>query len=167
MTYFFLFLGFTLVLFNIFLFSLAKKLKKLEYKIRASFKQRTNLLPAIYEVSKPFLIKHDEIFKEILILRKNEFFGNETSLNFLKIIEIESQIHHELNFIFKVCNKHPKLLKEGKFIYLRELLIEKSLDISKGINLYKLISKKYNSLLFVDKIFIIGLMMPFENISEI
>jgi hypothetical protein len=74
MNYFFLFLAFILVLFNIFLFILGKKLKKLEYKIRASFKQRTNLLPAIYEVSKPSLIKHDEIFKEILILRKNEFF---------------------------------------------------------------------------------------------
>jgi hypothetical protein len=166
---FYIIIFFLIILFgfNIFIFVLEKKLKELEYKTRNIFKQRTNLLPAIYEVSKPFLVKHEEIFKEILILRKTEFFWNESNLNFSKIIEIESKIHHELNFIFKVCNKHPKLLKNWKFIYLREILIEKSSSLSKKIELYKLMSKKYNSLLLLDKILIIGLIVPFKNVIEI
>ncbi len=167
MFYIIIFFLITLFGFNIFIFVLEKKLKELEYKTRNIFKQRTNLLPAIYEVSKPFLVKHEEIFKEILILRKTEFFWNESNLNFSKIIEIESKIHHELNFIFKVCNKHPKLLKNWKFIYLREILIEKSSSLSKKIELYKLMSKKYNSLLLLDKILIIGLIVPFKNVIEI
>lgn len=167
MFYILIFLIIILLSFNIFIFALEKKLKELEYKTRNLFKQRTNLIPAIYEVSQAFLVKQEEIFKEILILRKEEFFWNESNLNFSKIIEIESKIHHELNFIFKVCNKHPKLLKNWKFIYLREVLIEKSSSLSEKIELYKTISKKYNFLLFIDKIILIGFFIPSKSVSEI
>jgi len=74
MFYILIFLIIILLSFNIFIFALEKKLKELEYKTRNLFKQRTNLIPAIYEVSQAFLVKQEEIFKEILILRKEEFF---------------------------------------------------------------------------------------------
>lgn len=160
-------IAFLLLVFNIFLFLLGKKIERLEKKIRLSFSERTNLLPAIYEVSEKYLIKHEEIFKEILQLRKNEFFLNQNNENFETVIENESRIHHELNFIFNVCNKHMKLLRVGKFIYLRGIIIEKSNKIGLLISFYKEIVKKYNFFLQLNNFFIIGLFIQKEKKGEI
>ena len=53
----------------------------------------------------------------------------ELSDNIKAIYEVESKIHHELNFIFQVCNTHPKILKDKKFLYIREVIIEKSSEL--------------------------------------
>jgi len=50
---------------------------------------------------------------------------------------------------------------------LREVLIEKSSSLSEKIELYKTISKKYNFLLFIDKIILIGFFIPSKSVSEI
>ena len=160
-------IAFLIFVFNIFLFLIGKKIDKLQEKILLSFKARTNLLPAIYEVSENYLIKHEEIFKEVLRLRKNEFFLNQNNERFESIIENESHIHHELNFIFNVCNKHMKLIRNGKFIYLRSLVIEKSNKVGLLIALYKQIIKKYNFFIKLNKLFIIWFFIKKEKKVEI
>jgi hypothetical protein len=101
------------------------------------------LIPSIFEISKHFLTKHEDIFKEIIILRKKEFNAKENNVSFPEFIQTETNLHHELNFIFRVCNQHQKLLKDGKFLYIRDLLIERSMGISEKMILYKNIVKKY------------------------
>lgn len=90
------------------------------------FQSRTDTIPGIFEISKEYLTKHDDIFKEALRLKKTEFSLLESSSKLSTIIEVEGMLHHEINFIFKVCNKHPKLLKNGNFIYMRDVVIKKS-----------------------------------------
>jgi hypothetical protein len=61
-------------------------------------------------LTKDFLSKHSEVFFQILYLRKIEFSNYEET--FLERIHNEIQIHHELNFIFRVISKHPQIQKE-------------------------------------------------------
>ena len=98
------------ILFNYFLVVFDNKIKLLENQIILLFEKRTNLVPSLYEITKEFLSKHDEVFEQILNLRKVEFSNYEET--FTQRIQNEIQIHHELNFIFKVINKHPKIQKE-------------------------------------------------------
>jgi len=67
---FFIFLVF---LFFIFLRYREYKIKKLEENIKSLFLERSALIPSIYEISKPYLTKHSDIFDEVLKLRKREF----------------------------------------------------------------------------------------------
>jgi hypothetical protein len=73
---------------------------------------------------------------------------------------IEKLIHHELNFIFKISNKHPKLAKRWNFIYLRGLIINKSYYLWKKLSEYKQKTNIYNHLINVKNFTIIWLFIP-------
>jgi hypothetical protein len=120
MTYLITFIVASFFLFIIRLFVIQNKLNKLEIHIRKAFNERTNIIPAIFDVTKNSFSKHDDVFKEILKYRKEEmynyyysenYFSNDDT-DFAKLIHMEELIHHELNFIFKVANKHQKLNKK-------------------------------------------------------
>jgi hypothetical protein len=94
------------------------------------------MIPALFDITKNVFIKHDEIFKKILLYRKQELYKyyvkdefDSIESEFAKVLHLEELIHHELNFIFKIANKHPKLIKKGNFIYIRDLFINKSFEI--------------------------------------
>jgi hypothetical protein len=76
-------------------------------------------------------------------------------------------IHHEINFIFKICNKHPELIKEWGFIYLRNLIIKKSNKIWDKIEKYKKAIKILNKLIFYKNITIIWLFFPISKKQKI
>lgn len=153
--------------YTLFVFALFYKIQKLERKIEDSFLARTNLIPGIFEVSKEYLVKHEEIFKEIVLLRKQEFNAKNNSVGFPWFIQAETHLHHELNFVFKVCNQHQKLLKNGRFLYIRDLLIERSMTISEKMIVYKNIVKKYNWYRKLHKFFIIWIFLSPKELTEI
>lgn len=152
---------------SVYIFLLKLKIEKLENKIKKLFNNRTNLIPSIYDVTKNDFMRHHDIFSNILKYRKIEFSQNEYTKNFSSIIDIETKIHHELNFIFKIMNRHPKLLKKWKIIYLRELILEKSYELWKLLNLYKKIIIKYNKLIDIKNITILWLFIPIEKKENI
>ena len=108
-----------------------KKINNLENKIKKLFLERTSLIPAVFEISDRYLNKHEEIFHEILNLRKIEFSQANNNIELVNILNTKKLIHHEINFIFKICNKHPELIKEASFIYLRNLIIKKAKKFEK------------------------------------
>jgi len=154
---YFLWITFLLILiYYIRIYLINKSINKQELEITRYFNARTNLIPAIFEVTQNTFSKHDEIFKEILNYRKKElykFYVKEYTDNleneFIKLIHIEELIHHELNFIFKVANKHPKLSKKWNFIYLRDLLIQKSYKLWLLLEDYKNKVNLYNKLVLI------------------
>ena len=150
------------ILFNIFILIMKYKIDKLEININNLFKERNNLIPATFEISKTYLIKHQNIFNEAIKLKKIIFWENNYGWTFTKIIKTQELIHKEINFIFKVCNKHPKLLIEWNFIYLRELIIDKSYYLWKKIQLYKEIINKFNLLIKIKNLTIIWLLIPID-----
>lgn len=156
-------LGIFAFLMYVFLYFFHLKLKSLERKILTLFLSRTHSIPALYEVSHDFLTKHNEVFSESLLLKKREFSLYESSPSMLEILELEGKIHHEINFIFKVCNKHPKLVRDGKFIYLREVFIEKSQSLGKNIDFYKRMAQKFNFFVQIKNYSLIGFLLPIQK----
>lgn len=128
-----------------------------------SFQSRTQGIPALFEITKPYLAKHQEIFSESLHLRKISFQEHGEHLQLLKILNTEKQIHKELNFLFAVCKKHPKLIKEPRYQYLEEHMLHISSEIANDIKLYKNVCKFYNSLLIAKNCTIVGLVLPFSK----
>ena len=128
------------ILFSIFIFFLyllEKKINQLEKNILQKFKEKNNQIPSIYEVTKEYLIKHDKIFEEILILKKKDFSENKFYKNLSEKSITYKLIHNELNFIFKVCNKHHKLNKNPKFLFIKDNIIEKSNELWNKLVFYK------------------------------
>lgn len=149
--------------FIVFLYLLNFKINKLENIILIQFKEKNNQIPSLYEITKKYFIKHDKIFKEILLLRKKDFSENSIYLKLIQKSKTNKLIHNELNFIFRVCFKYPKILKDWKYLYLNEIIIKENTKISENIKLYKLIIKKYNNLIFIKNITIIWLLFPINT----
>jgi hypothetical protein len=88
------------------------KIEKFETKILEQFKEKTNQIPSIYEVTKKYLSKHDEIFEEAIRLKKKDFSENNFYTKLVEKLNTNKLIHKELDFIFRVCNRHPKLSRD-------------------------------------------------------
>ncbi len=153
--------------FLIFLFLLKQKIKILEKKIIIQFKEKNNQIPSIYESTKNYLNKHDEIFKEILILKKKDFSENLFYNTLIEKTKTYKQIHNELNFIFRVCNSHPKINKDFKFNLVKSTIINKSSELWDNLMLYKNIVNKYNILIKIKQLTIIWLLIPINQINTI
>ncbi len=155
------------IIFMIFIILIKIKIEKLEKKILYIFNEKNNQIPSIYEVTKDYLNKHNEIFNELIILKKKDFSENTINTKLTEKTNTYKLIHNELNFIFKVCNKHPKINKNHNFLYVKDIIIEISFDLWKRLELYKKIVKKFNNLIFIKNITIIWLLFPIEKKEEI
>lgn len=155
------------LIFLIFLSLLKIKIQKLEKKILVQFKEKNNQIPSIYEITKPYLNKHEEVFKEILTLKKKEFYENSFYTSLLEKTKTYKLIHNELDFIFRVCNKHPKIHKNAKFLFVKDIILEKSTQLWDNLILYKNIIKKFNKMIVIKNMTIIWLLIPIEQIKTI
>ncbi len=152
------------------LFVIRKGINKLELNIRRTFNSRTNMIPAIFESTKNIFSKHEEIFEEVLRQRKKELYKFYIQKNidnldndFVELLHIEKLIHHELNFIFKVSERHQKLSKKWNFIYLKNLIVEKSYDIAGLMEEYKSKIGLYNKLIDIKNATIIWMIIPLDR----
>lgn len=156
------------ILFIIYLFLLKNKIEKFEFNIINDFKNKNNLIPAMFEITKNYISKHDKVFEEIIKILKKDFLENNYD-NF-KLIEKTNNfklIHNELNFIFRICNTNQRLIKNEKFLYTRDLIINKSLEIWNKIEKYKQIIKIFNKLIFIKNITTIWILVPIEKKDQI
>ena len=169
MNYIVLFIIFilTFCLFIFFLLLLNYKILKLEKKIIYLFKEKTNQIPSIYEITKDYLNKHEEIFQEILILKKKDYSENTFYITLIEKTNIYKLIHNELDFIFRICNTNPKIEKDPKFSLIKNNILNKSSEIWDNLVLYKIIVKKYNNLIKLKNITIIWLLIPIHSIISI
>lgn len=148
---------------SVFIYVLEKKIMLLEAVIEQSFKVRASLIPALFEITQDVFRKHDVIFRHILNLRMQELLYQSSHNSIDDFIHVEEKIHKELNFIFKVANKHPKLLKNPKFIYTRDLFVECSYSIGKYIDMHTRIVAIYNTYITIKNYSIIGLLLPLKR----
>lgn len=160
-------IAFLLFAFYGFLYLFYTKLNELEFKIMNNFSKRTNIIPALFEITRDVIVKHDQVFDKSLSLRKEEFAKMAVSEPLFRYMDLEVHLHKELNFIYKVCNKHPKMMKNGKFVYLRWLLIDRSSEIGTHLERYKKFVKKYNFLVLIKDLTIIGFFVPMRKKIEL
>lgn len=150
-------------LFYVYIYLLKLKIELLEYKIIWLFNKRNNWIPSLFETTKSSFVKHDEIFEKILQLKKYHFSETNWNKSLSDIIGTQELIHKEINFIFKVSNKHPKLLKSGNFLYMRDIFLNKSSELWKHIEMYKAIITTYNSLLTMKNATFFGIFIPLHK----
>ncbi len=149
--------------FYTFVYVVHLKVEKLEKRIKQLFVSRSDAIPGIFEISKKYLTRHGDVFKESIRLRKTELALNHSNTPFYKIIETEWLLHHELNFIFTACNKHVSLTEDAKFNYIKEVIISKSGEIWNKMWLYKNIAEKLNTLIKIKNFTLIWLLVPIEK----
>ncbi len=152
-----------LILFYFYIYLLKVKIEILEEKIIVLFNERTNWIPSLYETTKNSFVKHHQVFNKILQLKKYHFSETNWNQKLPEIIWTQELIHNEINFIFKVSNKHPKLMKSWKFLYMRDIFLNKSSELWKNIELYKQIIAKFNFLLKLKNISILWLIIPMRK----
>jgi len=156
-----------LIIFLIFIYLLNKKIDLLELKIIKLFSKRTDNIPALYEITKDYLVKHDKIFKDIISLRKDEFYKINSRQNLFNILETENLIHKELNFILRIIKTNKKIFKNNKYLYLNEIIINESFQIGEIVDFYKKIIKKFNKLIIIKNLTILWLLIPIYKKEEI
>lgn len=122
-----------------------KKIFILKNQIILNFEKRTNLIPSLFEITKDYINMHDDVFKNVLKIRKNTIFLNNNL--FIEKVHYEILIHSELNFIFKILTHHPKIQKNEKFLMIKDLFIENSQKIWDKVVIYKKVIKTFNFLL--------------------
>ena len=156
-----------LIIFNIFLFVFWYKINHLESKIMFLFEKRLWIIPSLYEISKEHIVRHSNEFNDVMMLYKIEATIHDKDIDFADRIHTQSLIHHELDFIYKIINKHNKLLHDHKFVYLRDITMDNSFKISKLLSIYKNILKSFNSLVKINNLFLIWKILPIEYKKEI
>ena len=133
-----------IILFNIFVYILWKKINKLKLIILNLFKEKNNQIITIYWITNNILVKRNEIFEFFFKLKRQDFWENSYNTNYKSKIILYEKIHYEINFIIKACETHKKIVKNPNYNYIKESLLNKSYNISKKIELLKNIEKKYN-----------------------
>ncbi len=150
----------------LFLYLFHLKLIKLGKNIDILFHKKSQIIPALYEISQHYIVKPEEIFSEILRLRLTLFNQRKFLDNFYDTIDLQQKIHKELDFIFRVSSKHPKLIKNYKFYYIKEVIFSLSQDLWENVKLYKFMSKKYNQLRFFKIFTIVWIFIPIQKKEE-
>lgn len=149
------FLVLFIVFYNIFMIFFRYKLNKLGEKTINLFSKRNNKIISIYNISEKYLTKHKEVFEEFFKLKRKDFSENLYDLNLDEKIITYRNIHNEINFIFKVCEKHNKINKNAIYNYTKEQILDKSLELWKQYKFYKYAKDKFDKMLIISKITLI------------
>ena len=132
-----------IILYNIFVYFLWTKIEFLEENIIDIFKKRNNQVISIYQISKNYINKSDEIFKEFFDLKRKDFWENSFKIWLKDKINTYKKIHNEIDFIFKVCEKNKNLTINSRYLYLKDSILEKSSLIWERMDIYNKIKKEY------------------------
>lgn len=132
-----------ILIINIFVFLLSNKIQKLEDLIIELFEKRNNQVVTLYWISGDTLNKKEEIFENFFELKRKDFWENNWTIILEAKMDIYKKIHNEINFIFSICEKHPKISVNPFYWYIKDSILEKSSEIWIYYKLYKKIKTKY------------------------
>ncbi len=130
--------------FFLFLYLFDRKMSLLEKKIQYLFQEKNDLIPSFYELTKKTVVKHEDIFYEILLLKKIIFSESNFEKSFSRSYYTQQKVHKEMSFILNVCKKHTRLMEDDNFFYIKETLLHRLDEISIYVELYKKMIVKYN-----------------------
>lgn len=130
------------------------KVKKLQKKIIDLLKKRNNQIYSIFIIWKNDIIKSEEVFSWFIEIYNKELW-NEDFWSFDDKIKTNTLIHKEIDFIFKICEKHISIIKNEKYNYIKDSILNKSYDIWEYIKYNKKIKQIYKKVDLISKIFII------------
>lgn len=156
----------SLILIYFFILNLEKIINQVEKNIQFLLQRRTDLIPPIYEISKDYIVKHNQVFEEIIKLRKLQFSLNDYDVSFIEFIKNEMEINHEIKFIYGICNKNKKLIHNSKFNYIKNLIIQRNNEIWQEIENYKIKIKILNYMVNIKNYSIVWFLLPIRKRVE-
>ncbi|MDD3303086.1 MAG: LemA family protein [Candidatus Gracilibacteria bacterium] len=161
-----LFLSIFVMIIYIIITILNDKITIQEKNIQKILKQRSDLIPSLYEISRKHINKHKEVFNELISLRKIQFSLNEFEVSFIEFIKNEISLNHEIRFIYNICINNKELQNDKDFLYIKKLVIEKNKLIGQNIENYKKNIKFVNNLVKIKNYTILGLFIPSQKRLE-
>jgi len=150
---------FLIITLNLFTYVLWIKLDLHEKNIISIFNKRNNQVVSIFQISKLYLTKTDEIFNEFFNLKRKDFWENSFNTSLSNKLNTYKKIHNEIDFIFKVCEKNNKIQLNPIFLYLKDSILDKSNDIWKNLKLFNNIKKEYGLYKKLSKFTILWLLI--------
>lgn len=150
---------FSIIIFNIFVYLLWKKINVLENIILNLFKRKNNQVISIYWISESCLVRRNDVFESFFKLKRQDFWESSYNGNYNSKIILYDKIHYEINFIIKACETHKKITENPNYNYIKDSILEKNYNISKRIKVLKKITKKYNLLSSISKFTIIWIFL--------
>ena len=125
-----------------------------------TFFAKVNKIPALIEIMKKYT-NHPDIFEDILYLHKLGIIYNVQSI--YDILELNQKIHREFQFLMKLSAKIPELHRDGNFLYIRNYIIFYEKNLEKNIDSINNDFAKYNRLLKIKNLSILGFLLPFQE----
>jgi len=132
-------------------------IKKIEGKIFELFYSKINKIPALVELIKKE-VENEEVYSEIIKLHSGVLRSKFDT--FYDLLEINARIHKEFLFLMNLAIRQPDLATDGNFIYLRDFIIFYEKNIGKEIEKINLEIQKYNKLIGLKNMTIIGFLVP-------
>lgn len=138
-------------------------LKNIEKEIKNIFKERSSLIPCIFEISSNNIWKHKEVFYESLKLRRQEYINFREYKELNDFMFTEREIEHQIDFLFKIISKHELLEKKGNYKYIKWLIEDKTNLVYKYIFEYKKSVILLNKLIIIKNCTIIWFLIPIKK----
>lgn len=137
-----------------------KKISIEEINIIETFFSKVNKIPALVEIMKKYT-NHPDIFEDVIYLHK---LGIIYSIkNIYDLLELNSRIHREFQFLMKLSAKIPELHRDGNFLYIRNYVIFYENNLEKNMHNLNSDFAKYNRLLKLKNLSIFGLLVPYQE----
>lgn len=145
----------TIIFYCIFVVSFRNKLNNIENELQTHFKKRNTKIISLYYISKNFLNKHDDIFKNFIELKRKDFSEDILKFYFENKINTYKDFHKEINFIFKLCEMNWKIRQFWEYNYIKSEILKESSIVWKWYEDYKKILEKYRKHHKISKFFIV------------
>lgn len=98
---------------------------------RSAFRSKLGKIPALVMALRDHLYVPDEVFKTAVALYSDAVLRDLDDP--YSLLEANGRIHHEIQFIFTVANKHHKVNLDGNFLYVRDFLIEHEAELKAAV----------------------------------
>jgi len=158
--YIIFFIIFILFIVNILLYLYNKIINNIEKKINILFDEKLWIIPGLFEISDNFITKHSNVFEESLKIFKLDSTICDPSIAFTNRYYIISLLDKEFDFLFKIFNKNKKIIRNYKFLYLKDIIINNNISIWRELDIYNNTIKKYNILIKWNNLFLIWYLLP-------
>jgi len=139
-------------------------IKNIEKEALLLFNNKFLMIPGFFEISKKYISKHTDVFLETLKVFKLYSISYNDKIFFNRYY-ITTLLDWNFNFLFKIFNKKSKFINSNKFLYLKDIYINNNIDIWKKMIDYEKYIKKYNILVVMNNILLIGYLIP-SNIKK-
>lgn len=153
------FIAYCLVLVGILRF-LRGRIESKERHVISLFYAKANKVPAIVEIMKKYT-DHPDIFEDIVYLHKLSIIMNIASI--YDILDLNSRMHREFRFLMRLSAKISDLHKDGNFLYIRNYVIFYENVVEKEIALVNTYFERYNRLIDIKNISLLGILFPFNK----